>query len=729
MAEHVWKDGDPPIKELSCVSVFDSRTAPLYADKENKIEFLPQGLDVLPRLGELCTKLGSKVAGDIGVMQARIATPLPVFGAGTDPAALAAKLTEQTPVKEIPNADTIKKMGVWTAQMAQELAEIIIKLNTDPQRLSQRCRQTKSAIDKLVEKLNDVEKTIGSAAVIELCAKIDAAKAARQAANAAATKSFAAEPLQGVGGDAWRLMFEQARAYSAVAYPSEPFPVTGEDKKCLLCQQPLDADASDRLKRFDEFIQDKTADIAAKADAAQLAAFNVINQWKPTIDAESTLATAEELDTRNAGILENVKAYLVPVLLHGDLIVKTYPEVENLKQIKPLLPSPVKDLQTVSANLEELAKQYDGQKDGAAREALEKKKANLEAKKKFYENLGAILTRQADLLVLAVLKLCKEGCNPRSISVQNTTFRRQFLTEDFEKLVCAEAKKFDLDYLPLKITDRSAAGASLLGVDVNTQMDVKNVDILSEGEFRALALACFLADIRNLPNHAGIIVDDPVSSLDHLRCTRVANRLVEEAKRRQVIIFTHDLCFYHDIMAKASEEQVPLLPVLVRKTEKDGFGVIAHNEEPWLIKKIGARLQSLELRINAIRDMQDKTGEEYRLAMRAFYGDLRDAYERFVEEILFSQVISRFHKEVKTLSLKGAFLDDEDFKHVTFGMTRASNFCHDRASGQQIIWPTHDEMRKEVAAFRAHVDKCTNRNKTIAKDREALLKPPLAATA
>lgn len=46
-----WRNGDPAPEGLSRISVFDSKTVPIYADRENKIEFLPDGLDVLPRLG------------------------------------------------------------------------------------------------------------------------------------------------------------------------------------------------------------------------------------------------------------------------------------------------------------------------------------------------------------------------------------------------------------------------------------------------------------------------------------------------------------------------------------------------------------------------------------------------------------------------------------------------------------------------------------------------------
>ena len=40
-----WQDGKPATPELGRISVFDAATAPLYADKQNKIEFLPLGLD------------------------------------------------------------------------------------------------------------------------------------------------------------------------------------------------------------------------------------------------------------------------------------------------------------------------------------------------------------------------------------------------------------------------------------------------------------------------------------------------------------------------------------------------------------------------------------------------------------------------------------------------------------------------------------------------------------
>jgi ABC-type cobalamin/Fe3+-siderophores transport system ATPase subunit len=82
--------------------------------------------------------------------------------------------------------------------------------------------------------------------------------------------------------------------------------------------------------------------------------------------------------------------------------------------------------------------------------------------------------------------------------------------------------------------------------------------ILSEGEQRAIAIASFLAETKLGGGRGGIVFDDPVSSLDHRRRWEVAERLVEESLRRQVIVFTHDIYFLCILEQKADELNAPL---------------------------------------------------------------------------------------------------------------------------------------------------------------------------
>src|SRR3546814_11708719 len=73
--------------------------------------------------------------------------------------------------------------------------------------------------------------------------------------------------------------------------------------------------------------------------------------------------------------------------------------------------------------------------------------------------------------------------------------------------------------------------------EVNPQTTLTKItsQILSEGEQRALALAGFLTEVALTEGSGPIIVDDPVSSLDRDRSAKVADRIADEAHKRQVV--------------------------------------------------------------------------------------------------------------------------------------------------------------------------------------------------
>jgi energy-coupling factor transporter ATP-binding protein EcfA2 len=98
------------------------------------------------------------------------------------------------------------------------------------------------------------------------------------------------------------------------------------------------------------------------------------------------------------------------------------------------------------------------------------------------------------------------------------------------------------------------------------------LEIISEGEFNAVAIAAFLAEISLSPTKSGVVFDDPVSSLDHLIREKIAEQLVEIAKDRQVIVFTHDLFFLVTLIEIAERKKSMYMTNLVMK-EPSGTGV------------------------------------------------------------------------------------------------------------------------------------------------------------
>src|SRR5262249_28822429 len=79
--------------------------------------------------------------------------------------------------------------------------------------------------------------------------------------------------------------------------------------------------------------------------------------------------------------------------------------------------------------------------------------------------------------------------------------------------------------------------------------DHKPSDVLSEGEQKVIALADFLAEA-SLKPVAPVIFDDPVNSLRFKRMAEVVCRIVLLSETRQVVVFTHNIWFTTELLAR-----------------------------------------------------------------------------------------------------------------------------------------------------------------------------------
>jgi hypothetical protein len=302
-----------------------------------------------------------------------------------------------------------------------------------------------------------------------------------------------------------------------------------------------------------------------------------------------------------------------------------------------------------------------------------------------------------------------------------------------ERRIQAEVNGLDLGHLPLVVHDESRDGHSYFEVGLNACISVANDKVLSEGEQRALALASFLAEVAADTALNGLVIDDPVSSLDHLRIRRVAFRLVAEAaKGKQVIIFTHNLLFYNEVLdaAAAASPQVPVSKRIITKLESDRFGIVSETDEPWIAQRVNSRITRLHQRRNELRVVTDFGSDAYRRAAKAFYADLRETWERLVEELLLGGVVERFNSGVKTQSLKEVTVDDEDYIRVHWAMKRASEWSgHDMAPGRNIPTPTPSDIKADLDIIESYRTALVKRRNELSKKRKSLEGPPEADVA
>jgi len=273
----------------------------------------------------------------------------------------------------------------------------------------------------------------------------------------------------------------------------------------------------------------------------------------------------------------------------------------------------------------------------------------------------------------------------------------------------------------IDLADKSAKGDSIVEIGLTAVQNVKNnSEVLSEGEQRVLALSCFLAELKEDDTQHGIIVDDPVSSLDHARMDAVAKRLLAEAATgRQVIVFTHSIVFHHMLETEARIAQQPCHTEWIASIGSERSGIVDPSNEPPHKKNTAARIGEIKKEIADLSkaDYDPTRSTEFRTPITSIYTRMRESWERVVEEIIFSGAIQRFRPDVMTQRLETAsFNPDEDFSEIFEGMKRCSHFSgHDRAEHLPDGLPDENDIRADLDALESFYTRVKARKKRLEK--------------
>jgi energy-coupling factor transporter ATP-binding protein EcfA2 len=532
--EFIWEDGAEVPDELSKFLVFDTHHSRLYVDEKNKIEYLPYEIALLEDLAQLFTELGGVISNEAKSLDARISVPLPGgYTEGTKAHALLRRLSSQTKIAALPTADEIEEASVWGAEQEKHLLGLERGLANDPRLLAERYGRLAEALRTVSSEAEAIELALNDVALTQVCEKLFHAKSAKKAAQLAADEVFSSEPLPHIGSDPWHLMYTYAKNYARLVYPDNDVLPTEPSDRCVLCQQELSEEARARFDRFERYVTDRASQEAQRTentlreiteglkDVQILATdelLRILGEYASITEPESSLR--EKLISFFAAAGERRKA-----MLDG---VKT----GALEAIPALPASPSPDCDAEVARLESaqaaLEAQLTGEQERASRRTLLN---SLSDAKRLAEQRETVLARRDDLELLNKLTSCQSALNTQRISIQINALRERLLTAEFKKRVDREIANLNLHHVPIRVEEESRRGESRYGLTLNASRRVQNRHVLSEGEQRAIALACFFAELSGVPGNAGILFDDPVSSLDRRRMRKVAERIVQEAQQ------------------------------------------------------------------------------------------------------------------------------------------------------------------------------------------------------
>jgi len=253
-----WRRGVEPPDDLSTIAVFDAKCARAYLD-EGDVAYLPYGLDIVESLGRhVLPELTRCLKAEIGAINTDTMPFTDLIG-DTAVGKLIKSLGPKTDPAKVNTLATLTETDTKRlAELEKSLAE------NDPKAKAKILRLSAQRVDGLISRIDGALAWVNDAAVEKLKGYDEESEAATKAEIVAAEKFRAGAPLlSGTGEKTWKILFESARRFSTeIAYPGNPFPYLGSDAQCPLCQQVLDYESVERMRRFQEFVEQDTAKIA-----------------------------------------------------------------------------------------------------------------------------------------------------------------------------------------------------------------------------------------------------------------------------------------------------------------------------------------------------------------------------------------------------------------------------------------------------------------------------------
>jgi energy-coupling factor transporter ATP-binding protein EcfA2 len=681
-----WEVDKGAIRDLTLVDIFDTESGAFYLNKENQVSYAPRVLRLFDYLVQVCEQVKSIFQTQKDNLPPRL-PKLPPEHLNTKAGQLFTNLKPEH------TAQDLELITSWREQDDTAFKQIDERLKTkDPKQLATSKRNKKKQLDEILRKVNQCIVGLDSNSCVTIIAKRVESAEKRKIATDGAKQVLNNTKIEGVGGETWRALWEAARQYSEQsAYQNQAFPLTDVDARCVLCQQPLDADGRQRFTHFEAFVKGELERAAKKVEADYAALIAAL----PVVPTEESLSTA----CHAAGIgddqwIEQLRLFWKSCC---DLIAKLKnPDVKACEGIKAELYPWVQELETRSDSLEAEAKQHDADAKTFDTTKVEKELNELKAKKWTTQQATAINEEAARLKTIKELDRCIKSTRHTDISIKAGKVSAVAITDAYIKRFNEELEKLGAKRIRVELVKtRTENGKALHAVQLKglSNQASKPIEILSEGEGRIVSIAAFLADVTGRAVKSTFVFDDPISSLDQEYEEKTVERLIELSQDRQVIIFTHRLS-----LASIIESKIKELDLICIEHERWGAGepnknAIKGKNTAGILNRL--KNESLSKATRAL--LEEGYASYYPLAL-AICVDLRKTIERIVELVFLNDVIQRHRRDITTKGKIGglAKIQLSDCTLMERHMGKYSVYMHSHSSESQVDVPEPEEITKDI---------------------------------
>jgi AAA domain-containing protein len=460
----------------------------------------------------------------------------------------------------------------------------------------------------------------------------------------AGRERFAHPKLLSIGSRDWEQLVIASQRFSALQHHKYPL----EEDVCLLCQQQLGSEAVSLFGSYHEFI---TGD-----------AIDELNQVNSEIDSRS--AQLRALQPEEA-LTEGDSLYRFLEQTHPNILNAIADAIKGLATLRNsasafLSGNGTQDSLAVpdfSALLDETLRQLDDDLTLLQRQDVSESLQRIASERRVLmhreilcKHLDDLIAFVSDEIWIATAERAKRELSSRHLTEKEQALFATVIAEQYRNTLAAACGSLGCTF-PIEFRTQGKRGQTVRTLLIQ---DYSPTLILSEGEQKALALADFLTEVSLNQNNVGIILDDPVTSLDHDRKEKIAVRLTQEAKARQVVIFTHDMVFLSKLCDAADRNDEHVTIHWMQRSGDDRPGLVSLNDSPTTTPQY----RTTGFAEDTFARAKVATGSVQERLIRQGAGQLRRTVEEIVPQYLFKEVVRRWTDRVMVTALRRVAWDN-----------------------------------------------------------------------
>lgn len=658
------------------IMVFDTQSAIADMKSESELSFVPSEFYFFDKLLEAVAEIEKRLESEIAENTKE--NPFLVFFEKKNSIKDAiVSINDKTNIADLEKYALSEDEKLLAKEASIEKAKLIA-LNIAER--SQKLNLIRNEVLKIVDSVDEINLLFKKETIEKLKEILSNIYEAEQLSKREGIEQFKDDDIEKIGSKEWKEFLNAAKKY---------YKAIGEDvKKCIFCGQSIEGiQLIDKYWLYLESVAEKNLETLRKILKEKSAKYGSLRVQLPGIETScgewmlsNCQAEYEKLKV-DFDSVERQKVLILSALdeekwdaaisetqirkkILEEIVLKINEEIQKLKESE------------ISQRIEELSAKELDYKD------REKVVQLLPHIKEYIEKLKWVALGN------------KKKIKTRTITNKQKELFTKYVTDDYISIFEAECKKLNADF-SAEIVQRGSKGTMLKKIAIKGETPG---NILSEGEQRAICIANFLAEAITNSENIAIVFDDPVCSLDHNRRRIIAERLVEESKRRQVIIFTHDITFLMEVKTICEKMNLTIALNTVRKVI-DKPGCIS-KVIPWQSMSVKERIKKLNSELQDIQKLE-KQGDidTYFYRVKVWCELLRESWERAIEEILLNDAIQRFNPCVQTQRLAKAPFTLQLYEEVEKGMTECSLWVHDRVRELNAEIPTTNVLKKYIDTF------------------------------